>query len=70
MDFSQRSPGLVALSLNKTIKAYPAVGWVRADKVSSEATLHELNELRKEMQSFKKNWHNLKIALIIFNQKT
>lgn len=40
-------PGLVALSLNKTIKAYPAVGWVRADKVSSEATLHELNELRK-----------------------
>ena len=40
-------PGLVALSSNKTIKAYPAVGWVRADKVSSEATLHELNELRK-----------------------
>ncbi|HGP3837916.1 TPA: DUF4062 domain-containing protein [Klebsiella pneumoniae] len=40
-------PGLVALSLNKTIKAYPAIGWVRADKVSSEATLFELNELRK-----------------------
>lgn len=41
-------PGLVALSLNKTIKAYPAVGWVRADKVSSETTLLELNELRKK----------------------
>lgn len=40
-------PGLVALSLNKTIKAYPAIGWVRADKISSEDTLHELNELRK-----------------------
>lgn len=26
-------PGQVALSLSKTIKAYPAVGWVRADKV-------------------------------------
>lgn len=47
-------PGLVALSLNKTIKAYPAIGWVRADKVSNEATLLELNELRKrndELQS-------------------
>lgn len=40
-------PGLVALSLNKTIKAYPAIGWVRADKVSNETTLLELNELRK-----------------------
>lgn len=47
-------PGLVALSLNKTIKAYPAIGWVREDKVSNEATLLELNELRKkndELQS-------------------
>jgi hypothetical protein len=24
-------PGLVALSLSKTIKTYPAIGWVRAD---------------------------------------
>ncbi|AIR61711.1 hypothetical protein LH23_13915 [Cedecea neteri] len=41
-------PGIVALSLNKTIKSYPAIGWVRADKASNERTLYELNELRKK----------------------
>ncbi|HAT3731877.1 TPA: DUF4062 domain-containing protein [Serratia marcescens] len=40
-------PGLVALSMTKTIKTYPAVGWVRADKITNEAALIELNELRK-----------------------
>jgi hypothetical protein len=46
--------GLVSLSLNKTIKMYPAVGWVRADKVSNEELLTELNELRKENSELKK----------------
>lgn len=41
-------PGLVSLSMQKTIKTYPAVGWVRADKVSNEQALGELNQLRKE----------------------
>jgi hypothetical protein len=41
-------PGLVALSMTKTIKTYPAIGWVRADKITSESALEELNELRKE----------------------
>jgi hypothetical protein len=41
-------PGIVALSLPKTIKMFPAVGWVRADKVSSEELLIEINELRKQ----------------------
>jgi hypothetical protein len=41
-------PGLVALSLSKTIKMFPAVGWIRADKVSSEVILAEINEVRKE----------------------
>lgn len=40
-------PGLVALSLSKTIKTYPAVGWVRADNVVSPNVLQELNEQRK-----------------------
>ncbi|EOD4813010.1 DUF4062 domain-containing protein [Serratia sp. IR-2025] len=40
-------PGLVALSMTKTIKTYPAVGWVRADKITNEMALSELNELRK-----------------------
>lgn len=41
-------PGLVALSLLKTIKVYPAVGWVRATKVPQNDLLIELNDLRKE----------------------
>nr|NJM03987.1 DUF4062 domain-containing protein [Desulfobacula sp.] len=40
-------PGLVALSLTKTIKTHPAVGWVRASNVASENLLLEINELRK-----------------------
>ena len=40
--------GLVALSLSKTIKMHPAIGWIRADKISSEDLLSEINELRKE----------------------
>jgi hypothetical protein len=41
-------PGLVALSLSKTIKMFPATGWMRAAAVSNEELLGELNELRKE----------------------
>lgn len=41
-------PGLVALSLSKTIKTYPAVGWVRGGNVASETLLLEINELRKK----------------------
>lgn len=41
-------PGLVSLSLVKTIKAFPAVGWIRASEGSSEELLKEINELRKE----------------------
>lgn len=40
-------PGLVALNMTKTIKTYPAVGWVRANKITNEMALSELNELRK-----------------------
>ncbi|MDD5277369.1 MAG: DUF4062 domain-containing protein [Methylovulum sp.] len=46
-------PGIVALSLSKTIKLFPAVGWVRADKVSSEELLIEINELRKQNELMK-----------------
>lgn len=47
-------PGLVALSLSKTIKTYPAVGWVRADQVANTELLSELNELRKTNQELQK----------------
>ena len=41
-------PGLVALSLPKTIKVYPAVGWIRANNIASSEVLADLNNLRKE----------------------
>ncbi len=41
-------PGIVALSLSKTIKAYPARGWIRADRVASEELLLEINQVRKQ----------------------
>ncbi len=44
---AEQLPGEVALSLSKTIKMFPAVGWVRADRASSEELLSEINELRK-----------------------
>jgi hypothetical protein len=45
--------GQVALSLNQTIKMYPAVGWVRADLVTSAESLKELNQLRKQLAELK-----------------
>ncbi|MFS7241391.1 DUF4062 domain-containing protein [Serratia proteamaculans] len=46
-------PGLVALSMTKTIKTYPAVGWVRANKLSNEASLQEIHGLRNENENLK-----------------
>lgn len=47
-------PGLVALNLPKTIKAYPAVGWVRGDNLSSNDALRELLLLKQENEALKK----------------
>src|SRR6202050_341576 len=41
-------PALVAVSLQNTIRAYPAVGWIRANKAASEDLLSEINDLRKK----------------------
>ncbi len=41
-------PGLVALSLQKTIKAYPAVGWIRANQTPSGEVLTQLSAISKE----------------------
>ena len=40
-------PGLVALSVGKTIKMFPAVGWVRGNTASNPELLLQLNEVRK-----------------------
>ncbi|RUM49204.1 MAG: hypothetical protein DSY85_16205 [Marinomonas sp.] len=45
--------GLVSLSLNKTIKMYPAVGWVRANIASSSELLTEINSLRKANEALR-----------------
>jgi uncharacterized protein DUF4062 len=45
---AEELPGLVALSLANTIKMFPAVGWVRANKTASEDVLTEINDLRKK----------------------
>lgn len=47
-------PGLVTTSLLKTMKTYPAVGWIRADRAASEELLNEINQLRKENEVLKK----------------
>ncbi|MEI7367177.1 DUF4062 domain-containing protein [Pectobacterium sp. 1950-15] len=46
-------PGLVSVSLNKTITTFPAIGWVRANTIASNEVLSELNELRKENETLK-----------------
>jgi hypothetical protein len=51
---SDELPGLVALSLMKTIKTYPAPGWVRQIGESNEELLREINSLRKEKESLEK----------------
>jgi hypothetical protein len=45
---AEELPGLVALSLSKTIKMFPAVGWIRASRAASVDILEEVNDLRKE----------------------
>lgn len=54
-------PGIVALSLSKTIKTYPALGWVRADRVQSADLLVELNEVRKRNELLTKEMSSLQV---------
>lgn len=51
-------PGLVAVNLAKTIKVYPAVGWVRSGSAASSELLSELNNLRKENEMLKSTMHS------------
>jgi hypothetical protein len=41
-------PNLVTVSLVHTTRTYPAIGWVRANKVASVEVLTEINSLRKQ----------------------
>lgn len=42
--------GIVSLSLTKTMKMYPAIGWVRADKIANEEVLGDLTIIQKEKE--------------------
>lgn len=53
-------PGLVALSMSKTIKTYPATGWVRANQTTKESDLRSLIELQKENEKIKLEINQLK----------
>lgn len=46
-DNAAQLPGEVSLSLNKTMRLFPAVGWVRGDSAASPELLIEINNLRK-----------------------
>jgi hypothetical protein len=45
---STELPGLVLLNLLYAMNTYPAVGWVRADRVANVEVLGEINEVRKQ----------------------
>lgn len=52
--------GIVALSLTKTIKMHPAIGWVRANLVPSEDTTQEILKLRNEITELETKIEQLK----------
>ena len=53
-------PGLVALSLSKTIKTYPATGWIRANSIINPELYQELNEIRKQNSDLKEKINEVK----------
>lgn len=58
--------GKVAVSLMKTIKVYPAVGWVRANMQSNTESLQEINNLRKKIELLEEE--NLALKKDVDNQ--
>jgi len=56
-------PGLVALSVQKTIKSFPATGWIRANQATTVETLSELNEVRKENERLKNELRKLRVSI-------
>ena len=51
--------GKVAVSLMKTTKMYPAIGWVRASIQTNTETLQEINDLRKKIDLLEREKNEL-----------
>jgi hypothetical protein len=56
-------PGLVALSLSKTVKVHPAIGWVRANAIATSEALTDLTNLGKENAELRSRLNELETAL-------
>jgi len=50
---SSELPGLVSLSLSKTIKTYPAIGWIRANRAASADLINESNTLLRDNEQLR-----------------
>jgi hypothetical protein len=59
---AEELPGLVALSLPKTIKTYPAIGWIRANSITNPELLEELNNQRKDNIKLKTELEKMSVA--------
>jgi len=51
-------PGKVALGIMNAKTMYPAIGWVRADRISNEQTLSELIKAKNEIEILKETIEN------------
>ena len=47
---SKELPGLVALSLQRTIKMYPAQGWVRSGSLAATDAVQKVNKLQEQVR--------------------
>lgn len=52
---------VVSRSLTKLIKSNPAVGWVRADKVSDDGAAKEILKLKNQIEQLKEELDQVKI---------
>ncbi|WP_216825025.1 hypothetical protein [Agarilytica rhodophyticola] len=52
-------PGLVALSLIKTMKMYPAVGWVRSNLIASSEANKKIITLQNTIEELQKEINNI-----------
>ncbi len=60
-DNPEELPGLVSLSLSKTIKTFPGIGWVRSNIIANSEVLNEVNNLRKKNEELEQLVGQLRI---------